>query len=79
MDYIDFQVRRIADELQTAGIPIPGQHPTTTATDDPPVDPVSNIAKGCKSRNHLPRWTWEHRNDPALMVAMLLMSPYTED
>jgi len=78
MDYIDFQVRRIADELETAGIPIPGQHPTT-ATDDPPINPVTNIAKGYKSRRHLPRWMWEHRNDPALMVTTLLISLRTED
>jgi len=79
MDYIDFQVRRIADELQTAGVSVPGQRPIDTVTDDPPVDPTFDIAKGYKSKIHLQPWTWEHRNDPALEVTTPLTSSHMRD
>lgn len=81
MDYIDFQVRRIADDLQRAGVSIPGHTPTTNPTHEPQQEAGISIARGHKSTVYLPRWMHDHREDPALTVSTffysVVPSPYT--
>ena len=72
MDYIDFQVRRIADDLRRAGIPVPGNVPTP-ATDEPQVETDFTIARGHKSTIYLPHWIHDNRNDPALTVSLFIV------
>ena len=72
MDYIDFHVRRIADNLQRAGISIPGNIPPTTTTNEPQQETDFTIAQGHKSTIYLPRWIRDHRDDPALIVSLLV-------
>lgn len=82
MDYIDFHIRRIADDLQRAGVPIPGQihkpvtsdepqQHTPTTSDEPRQGTAFTIAKGHKSVIYLPSWIQKHRDDPALTVEHL--------
>jgi hypothetical protein len=75
MDYVDFQVRRIADHLQRAGISIPGNvTPTTsTTTHEPQQVTEFTIASGHKSTIFLPHWIRDHRDDPALTVSHSLL------
>ena len=71
MDYIDFQVKRIADDLQRAGVCISNNVATPVAAHEPQQESEFTIASGHKSMVYLPHWLRDHRNDPALTV-----SPY---
>jgi len=77
MDYVDFHVRRIADNLRGAGISIPGNIPTTTTVDELRQETDFTIAQVHKSTIYLPRWIRDHRDDPALIVS-LLVATYSE-
>ena len=66
MDYVDFHIRRIADDLRRAGISVPGRTPTPAATKEPQQDTDISIAKSHKSTIYLPHWIPDHREDPAL-------------
>lgn len=72
MDYIDFQVRCIADDLRRAGIDIPGPGPTPPVTDEVQQDTEFSVSKGHKSTRYLPHWIHDHRDDPALTVSFLV-------
>jgi hypothetical protein len=74
MDYTDFHVRRIADDLRRAGIDIPGTVPTPVVTDEPQQDTEFSVAKGHKSTVYLPHWVREHRDDPALTVSSFVLA-----
>ena len=74
MDYVRFQVNRIADELRSIGVSVPGE---TLPAPPPPVTEVpqeteTTISTGGKSNAFLPRWLNSHRRDPAVMVTISL-------
>ena len=69
MDYIDFQVRRIADDLRRAGVSVPGNASAPTTINEPQQESEFTIARGHKSTIYLPRWIQDHCNDPALMAS----------
>ena len=73
MDYIDFHVRRIADDLRRAGVSIPGNIPTPAVTDEPQQEIDFTIARGHKSAVYLPHWIRDHRDDPALTVSLFVI------
>ena len=73
MDYVDFQVRRIADDLQRVGVSIPGKVHSPATSGDPQQEPTFTIAKGHKSAIYLPLWIRNHRDDPALMVKCFIL------
>lgn len=68
MDYVDFHIRRIADDLQRAGVPIPKHVFTPAMPSELPQETSFTIAKGYKSKIYLPLWIQRHRDDPALTV-----------
>jgi len=74
MDYIDFHVRRIADELQRAGVSIPGNDSTPATTNEPHHETEFSVAQGHKSTVYLPHWIRDHRDDPALMVSSFVVA-----
>ena len=69
MDYIDFQVRRIADNLRRVGVSVPGDIPTPAAIGEPQQETEFTIAQGHKSTIYLPHWIQDHRDDPAVTVS----------
>ena len=78
MDYVDFHVRRIADDLERAGVPIPGVVHAPAVPDEPQQETVFTTAKGHKSATYLPLWIQKHRDDPALIVKCLLSHSISE-
>lgn len=70
MDYVRFQLNRIAHELRTIGISIPGGTPSPPAA-EASQETEATISTGSKSSVYLPRWLNAHRRDPALMVRLL--------
>ena len=72
MDYIDFHVRRIADNLRRASISIPRNIPLTTTTNKPQQETDFTIAQGHKFTIYLPHWICDHHDDPALIVSLLV-------
>ena len=73
MDYIRFQLNRIADELRTVGVSVPGETPPPPPAMETPQETEATISTGHKLSTYLPKWLDEHRSDPALMV---LLSPH---
>ena len=71
MDYIDFHIHCIADDLQRASVFISGKVHMPATSDEPQQETVFTVAKGCKSIVYLPLWIQEHRDDPALAVRYL--------
>jgi len=73
MDYIRSQLNRIADELRTVGVSVPGgaPPPPPPATEVPQETDIT-VSAGYKSSIYLPRWLDKHRRDPALMVTLSL-------
>ena len=69
MDYVDFHVCRIADDLQRVGVSIPGHAPTPNVTHELQQETDVGIAQGHKSTVYLPCWIRDHREDPALTVS----------
>ena len=78
MDYIDFQIRRIADDLRKAGVFVPGDAPTPTSTNELRQETEFTIAKTHKSTVYLPHWIQSHRDDPASTVRSFVLSPNPE-
>lgn len=74
MDYVDFQVRRIGDNLRKAGVSIPGNAPTPITANEPRQETEFTIAQGHKSTVFLPYWIRDHRNDPALTVCSSILA-----
>lgn len=74
MDYIDFHVRRIADDLRRAGVTVSGNVPAPTSTDEPQWETEFTIAQGHKSQIYLPHWIHDHRDDPALIVGLFVVA-----
>jgi hypothetical protein len=70
MDYIDFHVRRIADDLRRAGVSIPGNVPTPNVVGEQQQKTEFTIAQGHKHARYLPHWIRDHRDDPALTVCL---------
>ena len=73
MDYIDFHVCRIADNLRRASVSIPGNIPAPAVTDEPQQEIDFTIARGHKSTVYLPHWIRDHRDDPALTVSPFIV------
>ena len=71
MDYVDFHVHRITNDLQRVGVSISGSIHIQDATGKQQQETKSTIAKSHKSAWYLPHWIQDHRDDPALMVCML--------
>ena len=73
MDYIDFHVRRIADDLRRAGISV-GHAPTPETIKEPQEGTDISISKSHKSTVYLPHWIRDHRDNPALIASALFLS-----
>ena len=69
IDFVESQVRRIAAEVDAAGVPIKSVSPLST------VSPTAryHIAQDIKKPLILGEWLIAHSNDPALMV----INPFT--
>src|SRR5579872_3543998 len=78
MDYVNFQVCRIADELQRVGVLISGNIPALAVITKPELESDFTIAKSYKSTTYLPHWIRDHRDDPALTVSLFIMTPYSK-
>lgn len=72
MDYVEFHVHRIADDLQRAGVPI-SSHVATPTICEPEQETKFTIASGHKSKVYLPHWIRDHRDDPALTVSLFVI------
>jgi len=67
MDFVEFQIRRIAEDLRDVGLDIPGKKPPTlTAVDHPEVQHL--LAKEPDSKHFLDRLVLDHVHDPAYQV-----------
>ena len=74
MDYINFHVRHIADDLRRAGVPVPGNIPVPDIPGEQYQKTKFTIARGHKSALYLPHWIRDHRDDPALVVNLFMFS-----
>ena len=71
MDYINFNLRRIADDLRRADVSIPDDSPApTSVADEVRPETEFTIAKGRGSTIYIPHWLRDHRDDPALMASL---------
>ena len=71
MDYILFQIERIADELRENGISVPGRIHPPPSTVEVPQETEVTTSKSSRSSVYLPQWLHNHRNDPAAMVTFM--------
>ena len=69
MDYIDFQIYHIADNLQRVGVSIPSDVPTPAAIGKPQQETEFTITQGHKSTIYLPHWIQDHHDDSAVTVS----------
>ena len=72
MDYIRFQLDRIADELRATGISVPGGTPLPPPVLEATQETEATISTGFKLSTYLPQWLNNHRCDPAVMVTLSL-------
>lgn len=70
MDYIRFQLNRIASELRGVGVSVPGEAAPLPPVMEAPQETEATISTGHKSSTYLPRWLEHGRHDPALMVKL---------
>jgi hypothetical protein len=68
MDYVVFQVERIADELHESGVPIPVPTRPLPQALEIPQESEATTSKSSRKRVYLPQWLQDHRFDPAAMV-----------
>ena len=73
MDYVRFQVNRIADKLRSIGVSVPGETlPPPPPVTEVPKETETTISTGGKSSTYLPQWLNSHRCDPVVMVTISL-------
>jgi hypothetical protein len=72
MDYVVFQVERIADELHESGISIPIPTRPLPQTSGIPQESEATTSKSSRKGVYLPQWLQDHQIDPAAMVTFAL-------
>jgi hypothetical protein len=68
MDYVVFQVERIADELHESGVPVPIPTRPLLQHSEIPQELDATTSKFSRKGVHLPQWLQDRRFDPAAMV-----------